>query len=76
MSIDGVSGRTSFIGTGILNLKSQLGDLQTKIQDTNNQIQDAQTQLSQESSARSIQRSFSWCELKVRSCSSIPVPPK
>lgn len=31
MSIDGVSGRTSYIGTGILNLKSQLNDLQTQL---------------------------------------------
>ena len=31
MSIDGVSGKTSFIGTQILNIKSQLADLQTQL---------------------------------------------
>ena len=31
MSIDGVSGKTSYIGMSILNLRSQLGDLQTQL---------------------------------------------
>ena len=31
MSIVGVSGKTSFIGTSILNLRSQLSDLQTQL---------------------------------------------
>lgn len=31
MSIDGVSGKTSYIGTSILNLRSQLGDLQAQL---------------------------------------------
>ena len=31
MSIDGVSGKTSYIGTSILNIKSQLSDLQTQL---------------------------------------------
>ena len=31
MSIDGVSGKTSYIGTSILNLKSQLDDLQAQL---------------------------------------------
>ena len=31
MSIDGVSGKTSYIGTSILNLRSQLDDLQTQL---------------------------------------------
>ena len=31
MSIDGVSGRTSYIGTTILNLRSQLNDLTTQL---------------------------------------------
>ena len=31
MSIDGVSGKTSYIGSGILNLRSQLDDLQTQL---------------------------------------------
>src|SRR5436305_5353537 len=31
MSVDGVSGRTSFIGASILNLRSQLSDLQTQL---------------------------------------------
>ena len=31
MSIDSVSGKTSYIGSGILNLRSQLDDLQTQL---------------------------------------------
>ncbi|MES6380847.1 hypothetical protein U6R98_12220, partial [Cutibacterium acnes] len=31
MSIDGVSGRTSYIGTNILNLRNQLNDLTTQL---------------------------------------------
>src|SRR6266404_3473862 len=31
MSIDGVSGKTSFIGTSILNIRSQLSELQTQL---------------------------------------------
>ena len=31
MSIDGVSGKTSYIGMSILNLRSQLGDLQKQV---------------------------------------------
>ena len=31
MAIDGVSGRTSYIGSSILNLKSQLDDLQEQL---------------------------------------------
>ena len=31
MSIDGVSGKTSYIGSAILNLRSQLNDLTTQL---------------------------------------------
>src|SRR6478672_12004645 len=31
MSIDGVSGRTSYIGTSIINMRSQLNDLTTQL---------------------------------------------
>ena len=31
MSIDGVSGRTSYIGTSIINLRNQLNDLTTQL---------------------------------------------
>src|SRR5882757_3890081 len=31
MSIDGVSGKTSFIGSSIINMRAQLGDLTTQL---------------------------------------------